>query len=53
MQAHPNKENNMMDYGKKSGGMHKMPNGKMMANSAMPKKTVKKMAAKKMGAKKK
>lgn len=33
-----------MMYGKKSGGMHKMPNGKMMADSAMPKKAVKKMA---------
>ena len=32
----------MKEYGKKSGKMHKMPNGKMMADSAMPKKAAKK-----------
>lgn len=37
----------MMEYGKKAGKMHKMPNGKMMANSAMLKKSAKKMGAKK------
>ena len=37
------------EYGSPKGGMHKMPNGKIMLNSAMPKK----MGAKKMGAKKK
>lgn len=37
----------MMEYGKRAGKMHKMPNGKMMSNSAMPKKAAKKMGAKK------
>ena len=35
-------KNNMLTFNRKTGGTHKMPNGKIMLNSAMKKKTSKK-----------